>query len=409
MLGRQVAAQDRRRRVQPDPGRHQLPEPDQQGPRRPGLRPVLQRCSPSRPRGWPSVTTTPSSQPAGGGPDGLRAEPAQLLLRAARPDDPVRRRLRRLHPVAPGVAASQDRGLRRARRPVLGADRREHPGQVRGGRHQDRLQAGLPVRDAGPLAGHGGGRRDEAGRDRGRHAERGRVRAGQEPGPAEVQPEVHVPCPTAPTRRSSSPTRSATSNTEGIFSSGDWFPGSTASGSADFTKAYIAKYGGTAQQIDDSSAEAYAVGPADRGGRRRRPARSTTPRSSAPCTAAPGRPSSATSRWDANGAPTGTLQPGAVAGRQAASGLPGRRGAGEADRIPSPTGAGDGDACPRSRASSSGPDGGRLRADGLRPDPDLRRHEGGQPGPGGDGDPRAPTCPTSCSPRSASTRSWRSR
>lgn len=49
-------------------------------------------------------------------------------------------------------------------------------------------------------------------------------------------------------------------NTAGMMSSADWFPGSTAHGSAAFTKAYIKAYGGTAQTIDDSSAEAYAVG-----------------------------------------------------------------------------------------------------------------------------------------------------
>lgn len=49
-------------------------------------------------------------------------------------------------------------------------------------------------------------------------------------------------------------------NTSGIFSSADWFPGSTATGSAAFTKAYVAKFGGSAQTVDDSSAEAYAVG-----------------------------------------------------------------------------------------------------------------------------------------------------
>ncbi|MDT4934262.1 MAG: branched-chain amino acid transport system substrate-binding protein, partial [Pseudonocardiales bacterium] len=49
-------------------------------------------------------------------------------------------------------------------------------------------------------------------------------------------------------------------NTTGIMSAADWFPGSTASGSADFTAAYIKKYGGTAQSVDDSSAEAYATG-----------------------------------------------------------------------------------------------------------------------------------------------------
>ena len=49
-------------------------------------------------------------------------------------------------------------------------------------------------------------------------------------------------------------------NTSGIISSADWFPGSTAPGTAEFVKAYTAMYGGTEQQIDDSSAEAYAVG-----------------------------------------------------------------------------------------------------------------------------------------------------
>ena len=40
----------------------------------------------------------------------------------------------------------------------------------------------------------------------------------------------------------------------------DWYPGSQAAGSAAFTAAYIKAYGGTAQSVDDSSAEAYAVG-----------------------------------------------------------------------------------------------------------------------------------------------------
>jgi branched-chain amino acid transport system substrate-binding protein len=49
-------------------------------------------------------------------------------------------------------------------------------------------------------------------------------------------------------------------NTTGIFSGSDWFPGSTATGSSAFTQAYTKKFGGTAQQIDDNSAEAFAVG-----------------------------------------------------------------------------------------------------------------------------------------------------
>jgi branched-chain amino acid transport system substrate-binding protein len=56
------------------------------------------------------------------------------------------------------------------------------------------------------------------------------------------------------------PTKVGPQNTEGIMSAGDWFPGSTATGSADFTAAYAKAYGGTADAIDNSSAEAYAVG-----------------------------------------------------------------------------------------------------------------------------------------------------
>jgi len=56
------------------------------------------------------------------------------------------------------------------------------------------------------------------------------------------------------------PTKVGTQNTTGIMSAGDWFPGSTAAGSADFTAAYIKANGGTADTIDNSSAEAYACG-----------------------------------------------------------------------------------------------------------------------------------------------------
>lgn len=56
------------------------------------------------------------------------------------------------------------------------------------------------------------------------------------------------------------PDKVGAGNTEGIMSSADWYPGSKAAGSADFVAAYTKKYGGTEQQIDDSSAEAYAVG-----------------------------------------------------------------------------------------------------------------------------------------------------
>jgi branched-chain amino acid transport system substrate-binding protein len=56
------------------------------------------------------------------------------------------------------------------------------------------------------------------------------------------------------------PSKVGTNNTAGVMSAGDWFPGSTAPGSAAFTAAYIKANGGTAQTIDNSTAEAYACG-----------------------------------------------------------------------------------------------------------------------------------------------------
>lgn len=49
-------------------------------------------------------------------------------------------------------------------------------------------------------------------------------------------------------------------NTEGIFTTGDWFAGSQQPGAPGFVKAYLAKYGGQEKDIDTTSAEAYSVG-----------------------------------------------------------------------------------------------------------------------------------------------------
>jgi branched-chain amino acid transport system substrate-binding protein len=49
-------------------------------------------------------------------------------------------------------------------------------------------------------------------------------------------------------------------NTEGVFSSADWYADSTVPGSAQFIADYIEKYGGTADTIDPTSAEAYSAG-----------------------------------------------------------------------------------------------------------------------------------------------------
>ena len=49
-------------------------------------------------------------------------------------------------------------------------------------------------------------------------------------------------------------------STEGVFTSSDWYPNSTAAGTAAFIKSYVAMYGGTAELIDSTSAEAYSAG-----------------------------------------------------------------------------------------------------------------------------------------------------
>ena len=49
-------------------------------------------------------------------------------------------------------------------------------------------------------------------------------------------------------------------NTNGVFSSADWYADSTIAGSKQFISDYIAKYGGTADKIDPTSAEAYSAG-----------------------------------------------------------------------------------------------------------------------------------------------------
>lgn len=56
------------------------------------------------------------------------------------------------------------------------------------------------------------------------------------------------------------PSKVGANNTEDVFTSGDWYPGSPAAGSADFIAKYIAMYGGDQYGIDSTSAEAYSAG-----------------------------------------------------------------------------------------------------------------------------------------------------
>ena len=56
------------------------------------------------------------------------------------------------------------------------------------------------------------------------------------------------------------PDKVGAKNTEGVLTSSDWYPASSVAGGKEFIAAYIAMYGGDANGIDSTSAEAYSAG-----------------------------------------------------------------------------------------------------------------------------------------------------
>lgn len=56
------------------------------------------------------------------------------------------------------------------------------------------------------------------------------------------------------------PDKVGVNNINGIFSASDWFPTSTTYRSQEFVQAYLKKFGGSADQIDPTSAEAFSCG-----------------------------------------------------------------------------------------------------------------------------------------------------
>jgi branched-chain amino acid transport system substrate-binding protein len=56
------------------------------------------------------------------------------------------------------------------------------------------------------------------------------------------------------------PDKVGASNTDGVFTCGDWFPNAKTPGNAAFVASYVKRFGGSPQGIDSGSAEAYAVG-----------------------------------------------------------------------------------------------------------------------------------------------------
>jgi branched-chain amino acid transport system substrate-binding protein len=56
------------------------------------------------------------------------------------------------------------------------------------------------------------------------------------------------------------PAKVGAANVNGIFTSGDWFPTTSASGNSTFVNEYLAKYGGQPNEVDNTSVEAYSAG-----------------------------------------------------------------------------------------------------------------------------------------------------
>ena len=184
-------AGDQGRRIEPGPGRHELPQPDHAGQGRSRLRPVLVALD--RARGDRRQPLPLRDARAGGRrAEGLRAQAAQLLLRPAGAGRQVRRPVRRVHQVAAEVAAAEDGLVPLARRPVRVADRGCDAGEVRGDGRQDALPRHLPGRDDRRDAGRREGDCRQAGHDRGRHPVGRRLQPGEGADPGEVQPEVPV-------------------------------------------------------------------------------------------------------------------------------------------------------------------------------------------------------------------------
>jgi branched-chain amino acid transport system substrate-binding protein len=56
------------------------------------------------------------------------------------------------------------------------------------------------------------------------------------------------------------PAKVGRANVNGIFTSGDWFASTSASGNSTFVNEYLRKYGGQPDEIDNTSVEAYSAG-----------------------------------------------------------------------------------------------------------------------------------------------------
>ena len=141
MLGRKVELKIVDDASEPEPGRHQLPDPDHPRQGRPRLRPVLDAADGAvRARRQPLRLRVPRAGRRR--PAGVRREAATTSSSCSRRrSSTAATRSSTTSSTLPASRAAEDRGLPVARRSVRLADRRSRAGEARGARRQDRLQA----------------------------------------------------------------------------------------------------------------------------------------------------------------------------------------------------------------------------------------------------------------------------
>ena len=260
---------------------------------RPGLRAVLQPAHGARVAGRQALRLrVPRAGRRRAG--GVRTEPGQPVLRPAGAGGEAGRRVRRLGALAAGRTAAEDRRVHRAGRPVRHAHRREHPAR---------------------------GSRRPASRPSTSRSTRPRRRTSRRSWPRSPRPSRTC---WSPVPRARTPTAQVKSLVQLKFSPKFMFMSNGANSPAEFPdKVGAAQHGrhhvlrrlvpglegarqrrvhrGVHQEVrrhrrHDRQHQRRGVRrrPGARGGTPPRPARSTTRRSSPPCTRAPGRPSWAT-------------------------------------------------------------------------------------------------------------------
>ncbi len=159
----------------------------------------------------------------------------------------------------PAAAAAEDRRLLKRRQPVRLPGGRPRPAAASGGRHQDSADPDLPVGAGRPGAGRGPGGRGQARPGGRRHPGRGRLRDGQGLRAAEVQPQVPLHAerrlrPGGLPRPGGDGQRGRHLYRRHLVAAGQ------GPGERGVHQGLPRRYGGTADQIDPTSAEAYTCG-----------------------------------------------------------------------------------------------------------------------------------------------------